>query len=317
MTRSLVAALSISALAFSPSALAARYNATDIRFDDVTGDVKVTTNSGSVIEVTIRQAKTHRPVTVQLVDGVVVVTGERWKEEEYRDCCNDRIRRYRDLRTTRAARADADRLGADFFADWPVIEVSMPRQGDATFKDARVKLAMGGLEGTLTLDACYVYGETGELGQAIVDVVAGSKLVMGDVKSMLELNMSGEADVLAGDAAMADIDIAGAGDVSVGAIDGMTDVSIAGSGTVRAARLDGPVTVRIAGSGAVLAQAGKADALKATIDGSGGVFLEGAAASPVLRLFGSSEVRLGSMTGRMTRHGDGEVYVAGKLIPRR
>lgn len=297
-------------------AAAARYAATKVLFQDITGDVKITTTSGDEVDVTIRQGTTYRPVTVNLVDGELVIAGERWREDEVKNCCNDRITRTENLQRDRVAVVGAPpKQPGSFFDDFPAIEISVPRRNDISFVDARIKLAMGSLDGRLTLDACYVYGETENLGQATIGVISGSRLAIGDVKSMLEIDVSGDADVTGGDAAMADIDIAGPGDVMIGAVDGMLDVSVAGSGLARVARIDGPVVARIAGSGSLAMQGGKADGLTVTIDGSGGVFHEGAAVSPVLRLYGSPTVRLGSVTGRITRHGKGEIYVGDRLVP--
>ncbi len=304
------------ALSAGADASAARYTASKVLFQDITGEVKIATTGGDDVEVNVRQGKTYRSVTVTLVNGEVVIAGERWLGDESKDCCNDRIRRTESLMRDRVAAvgAPADDKAA-YFADYPVIEVSVPRKNDVSFIDARIKLAINGaLDGRLMLDACYVYGETDSLGQATIGVIAGSQLAFGDVKSALELDVSGDADVSGGSAAMADIDIAGAGDVMIGAVDGMLDVSIAGSGLARVARVDGPMTVRIAGSGAVATQGGKADKMIVTIDGSGGVFHEGAAVDPTLRLNGSPTVRLGSVSGRITRHGHGEVYVGDQLV---
>ncbi|OFX05926.1 MAG: hypothetical protein A3E78_02005, partial [Alphaproteobacteria bacterium RIFCSPHIGHO2_12_FULL_63_12] len=264
--------------AMAADASAARYTASKVSFQDVTGEVKITTTGGEDVDVSIRQGKVYHPVTVKLVDGELVIAGERWREEDLQDCCNNRIRRVENLQRDRVAAAGKTPEDKNaFFDEFPVIEISMPRKSDVSFVDARLKLAMGAIDGRLMLDACYVYGETGDLGQATIGVVAGSRLAIGNVKSMLELDVSGDAAVTGGSAAMADIDIAGAGDVMIGAVDGMLDVSIAGSGLARVARIDGPMTVRIAGSGAVAVQGGKADKLTATIDGSGGVIHEGTA----------------------------------------
>lgn len=304
--------------AMAADASAARYTASKVSFQDVTGEVKITTTGGEDVDVSIRQGKVYHPVTVKLVDGELVIAGERWREEDLQDCCNNRIRRVENLQRDRVAAAGkAPEDKNAFFDEFPVIEISMPRKSDVSFVDARLKLAMGAIDGRLMLDACYVYGETGDLGQATIGVVAGSRLAIGNVKSMLELDVSGDAAVTGGTAAMADIDIAGAGDVMIGAVDGMLDVSIAGSGLARVARIDGPMTVRIAGSGAVAVQGGKADKLTATIDGSGGVIHEGTAVAPTLRLYGSPTVRLGGVEGRITRHGYGELWVDGKLVARR
>lgn len=306
------------ALSVAAEASAARYTASKVSFQDVTGEVRITTTGGDDVDVNIRQGKVYHPVTVKLVDGELVITGERWREDETRDCCDNRIRRVENLQRDRVAAAGTkpdDKTG--FFDDFPVVEISLPRKSDVSFVDARVKLGMGAIDGRLMLDACYVYGETGDLGQATIGVVAGSRLAIGNVKSMLELDVSGDAAVTGGSAAMADIDIAGAGDVMIGALDGMLDVSIAGSGLARVARVDGPMTVRIAGSGAVAVQAGKADKLTVTIDGSGGVVHEGTAVAPTLRLYGSPTVRLGGVEGRVTRHGYGELWIGGKLVAKR
>lgn len=312
----LLAALGV---ATATDASAARYTTSKVLFQDITGEVKITTTGGEDVEVTIRQGKVYRTVSAGLLNGELVIAGERWREEETKDCCNDRIRRVENLKRDHVAAVGAPTADTtSFFDDYPVIEVSLPRKNDVSFVDARMKLTIiGSVDGRLMLDACYVHGETDDLGEATIGVISGSRLAIGDVKSMLELDVSGDADVTGGTAAMADIDIAGSGDVMIGAVDGMLDVSIAGSGLARAARVDGPMTVRIAGSGAVAVQGGKADAMTVTIDGSGGVFHEGAAVSPTLRLYGSPTVRLGSVTGRITRHGHGEVFVGDKLVPKR
>lgn len=297
------------------SALAARFEAQDIRFENVVGTVEIITNNGSQIDVVIRQGKSYVPLRVVHEEGTVRIVAEKWREEENRDCCNTRILRRGDSRHGRTASRGAP-ADEGFFADQPTIQVTMPRKGDVAFVDARIRLRMDVLDGALDLDGCYVYGETGNLGEAVIGLVEGSRLVIGDVAGALEADISGDADLRVGKAAMADIDIAGSGDVALGEIDGMLDVSIAGSGTVRGARLDGPLTARIAGSGAVMIQAGRADSLKATIDGSGLVSFEGTAARPVLRLFGSAEARFGAVEGRLFRAGGGEVYVAGALVPK-
>ncbi len=302
------------ALAAGPAA-AERFTAKSVQFLDVTGSVEiVTTTAGEEIEVVISQGKTNHPVMLSVDEaGLVTVAGEKWKEEAARDCCNDRIRRTFEARHGRTATTGSP-VDEDFFSDHPTIKVTMPRAGDVSFVDARMKLKMDSIDGALDLDACYAYGEVGDAGQAVIGVLSGSRLVVGNVGSGLEIDVSGDADVMTGSAASVDVDIAGTGDVILGDIDGMLDVSIAGSGTVRSTRLEGPLTVRIAGSGGVAVKAGRADRLKAVIDGSGLVYFDGAAVLPDLKLFGSAEVRLGSLTGRLTRAGGGEVYVAGKLV---
>ncbi len=295
---------------FAGAAAAETFALDAVSFRDFTGSVDIKTTSGDEIDVTIRQGKTYSPVTLTEKDGVLVITGERWKEDDGLDCCNRRITRNVDARKDRKLTTGAP-VDEALFADYPTIEILMPYEGDVEFIDARIRLAMERLAGSLDLDACYVYGETGDLGEAAIGVVDGSRLVIGNVAGGLEIDMSGDADLRAGDAAMVDVDIAGPGDVVLGDVAGMLDVSIAGSGLVRVAHMDGPVTARIAGSGALAVKSGQAKGLRAFIDGSGGVFFRGEAAKSDLTLYGSAEVHLGAAEGRIARRGGGTVYVGG------
>ena len=303
------------AVGLTTAAAAEKFTADKVLFEDVTGTVEIITNGGDQIDVVVEQGGIYSQVksTLDEETGLLLIKGERWKEEERRDCCNDRIRRTVNLQKDRKV-TTGEKADDKFFAQYPTIKVTMPRETDVSFVDARMKINMDDLTGALNLDACYAYGEIGNVEEAVIGVIAGSRLVVGNIEAALELDVSGDADVLTGDAAMADIDIAGPGDVIVGSLDGMMDVSIAGSGTVRSTRLEGPLTVRIAGSGEVRVQGGRADRLKATIDGSGGVYFDGAVVGPDLRLFGSSQVHMGSVSGRITRAGGGEVFVDNKRV---
>lgn len=310
-----VISMSMGLISLAGAASAATFDSSKISFRNITGAVEIVTTSSDEIDIAIRQGMTYRHVKVFEKDGVVVIEATPWRDDANQNCCDNRIRRQVDLRKNRKMTTGRP-VDEDLFRQFPTYVVLMPLDGDVEFIDARIKLDMDRLNGALSLDACYVYGETGDLDQAMVNVVDGSRLILGNIAAGLELDLSGDADVMAGDAAMVDIDIAGPGDVILGAVDGMLDVSIAGSGLVRATHIDGPVTARIAGSGGLYIKAGAADRLRATIDGSGGVFIDGSVSQPDLRLSGSAEIRMKSVTGRITRHGGGSVYVDGKLIER-
>lgn len=317
MKRSMTEKVLVSMLAGSVSliatASAATFETNKISFQDITGTVEIKTTTGDEIDVEIQQGAKFTNIEVVEEDGVVRVTGVRWVDDEDRNCCDNRITRTVEPRKGRTV-TTGEPVDEAFFAEYPTITVSMPVEGDVDFIDARMKLTMERLDGRLGLDACYVYGETADVEEAAVGIIHGSRLVMGDVASGLEIDISGDADFLAGDVAMVDVDIAGPGDVILGDIDGMLDVSIAGSGIVRATRVDGPMTVRIAGSGGAAVKSGRADKLKATIDGSGGVYFGGLVAQPELRLYGSSEVRMRSVSGRIIHHGGGDVYVGDEVF---
>ena len=305
------AGLALTILAAGPAS-AARFEASRLELRDITGEVRIVTNAGDAVDVTIKQGSEFQPIEVELIDGVVVLSGARWKDDVDRDWRNHVITRTISARSARQ-NARRERYDDDFFKKHPVIEITMPRKGDASIYDARIRLSMDGLDGGLDLDASYVFGETGDLGQAFIGLVDGSRLVSGNVAAKLEVDLSGAAAYRVGDVAIADVDIAGNGEVTLGVVEGMLDVSIAGSGLTRVARAEGPVTARIAGSGLLAVQSGLADPLKVFIDGSGEVIFEGPVGSADLRLFGSSIVQLQSVRGRLEHAGSGAVYVDGKL----
>lgn len=295
------------------TANAASFASDTVSFRDITGTVDIKTTTGDEIDIEISQGNAYSAIEVSEKDGTVVLTGVRWVDDNGKNCCDDRISRTENRRRDRSA-STGEPVDDAFFAKYPTITVSMPVKGNVDFVDARIKLTMERLDGRLGLDACYVYGETAGLEEAVIGVIHGSRLVMGDVSAGLEIDVSGDADVLVGDVAMADIDIAGPGDVILGDVDGMLDVSIAGSGILRATRLDGPMTVRIAGSGGVAVKSGIADRLRANIDGSGGIYYGGQVKQPDLRLYGSSEVRMRSVNGRVVKKGSGTVYVGDEVF---
>ncbi|MEM8770946.1 MAG: hypothetical protein AAGD92_04765 [Pseudomonadota bacterium] len=299
--------------AFATSASAATFETNKISFRDITGTVEIKTTTGDEIDIEIRQGKKFSSIEVKEVDGVVLVTGERWVDDTDRTCCDDRITRTVNRRKDREA-SIGEPVDDAFFEDYPTIVVAMPFKGDVDFTDARMKLDMERLDGRLGLDACYVYGQTGDIDEAAIGVIHGSRLVVGNIASGLEIDISGDADVMAGDAAIVDVDIAGPGDVILGDVSGMLDVSIAGSGVLRATRLDGPMTARIAGSGGAAIKGGRADKLVAFVDGSGGVYFGGRVNQPDLKLYGSSEVRMRSVNGRIIKKGSGDVYVGDKIF---
>lgn len=292
---------------------AATYTAEKISFRDITGSVEIITTSGGDIDIEISQGSEYSQILIEEKNGALLVTGEKWRDDETLNCCDNRITRTHHPQKGRKL-TTGEPVDEALFSAHPTIKVSLPFQSDVEFIDARIKLQMDRLDGALTLDACYVYGETSDLDEAVIGVVHGSRLVIGNVEAGLEIDVSGDADVRTGDASIVDVDIAGPGDVILGDIDGMLDVSIAGSGIVRTTRIDGPVTARIAGSGGLAIKDGVADRLKATIDGSGGVYFGGLARQPELRLSGSSEVRMKSTNGRVTHHGGGTVYVGDKVF---
>ncbi len=301
-------------LALAMTVEAQTFDTDTISIQDFTGTVLVKTRPDSAEENTIRveiaQGESFHDVETLEEDDRIVVRSAPWIEPDSYDCCNRRISRTYAPRAGRKA-ITGEPVDEEFFADFPTLTVTIPMQAKVSFIDARIKLDMESYDGRLDLDGCYVYGEVGDTNEAVVAVLSGSRLIMGNVGAGLEIDVSGDADVRVGTVPIADIDIAGPGDVIVSRVEGMLDISIAGSGIVRTDYVEGPMTVRVAGSGGAAVRDGRADQLTAIIDGSGGVLFEGTVVNPDLRLYGSSEVRVARVQGRIVHEGSGEFYVDG------
>ena len=306
----------VAAMAAAAAADAAEYRANSLSLRDVTADVRITTTSGDMVDVNIQQGTDYQTIRVIHDEkaGRVILQGDGWRDPEG-GCCDSRITRVFDAAADRRSgegEADARRR---VFEKYPVITIAMPREGRAEFDDVRMLISMDDLAGDVVMDACYAYGEIGDLEEAAIGIVDGSRLVVGDVRANLEVDLSGDADIRIGNAGAVDVDVSGSGEAVLATVDGMLDVSIAGSGLVRAARLDGPLTTRIAGSGDVYVGAGRADPVKAIIEGSGSVMFEGAVgAGADLRLSRSAIARFGSSAGRINKVGSGALYIDGKLV---
>lgn len=312
--------LLLSARVALPAAAAQDFDTDTISIQDFIGSVTVKTLSADSreekIRVKIKQGKTNRTVEVLDEKTRVVVRAEAIAERDDDRCCNRAIRRTYTPRAGRKA-STGPALDEAFFADYPTLIITVPMKANVSFIDARIKLAMEDFDGRLDLDACYVYGETGDVDEAVVGILSGSRLIMGNVDGGIEIDVSGDGDLKVGTAAIADVDIAGPGDVVFDRVEGMLDISVAGSGVVRADWVEGPMTVRVAGSGGAAIRDGRADRLRAIIDGSGGILFNGLTVNPDLRLYGSSEVRLARVQGRVTHEGSGQLFVDGKLRERR
>ena len=156
------AAICAGVFALTSVSNAETFSATDVSFRDVTGTIEIKTTSGDEIDIVIRQGKSFRRVMAEEKDGTVIITGERWKEDDDRNCCDNRINREFHPREGRKL-TTGEPVDEGLFADYPTIEILMPYEGNVEFIDARIKLAMERLGGALKLDACYVYGETSDV----------------------------------------------------------------------------------------------------------------------------------------------------------
>lgn len=178
-------------------------------------------------------------------------------------------------------------------AQLPTIQVRMPREAVISAGGA-VRLSVGQSERLRArLSGC---------GEAEIEGVAG----------LAEISVAGSQDVRLYEAQRAQIAVAGAGDVVLGAVrDGLT-VSIAGAGDVTAAHADGPTSIVIQGAGDVTIRAGRADPLSVTVAGAGDVLHLGVATRLNVTVVGAGDVRVNRVEGEINRRviGSGDVVVS-------
>ncbi|HVZ99928.1 MAG TPA: DUF2807 domain-containing protein [Caulobacterales bacterium] len=178
-------------------------------------------------------------------------------------------------------------------ASLPVIELRVPR--DAVISsDGAVRMHIGPSQNArLALAGCGL--------TEVERVVADANVALASGAMTLHLF----------DAGTASVQVAGAGDVMLGAVRNGLTLSLAGSGDVSVARADGEINIAVQGSGDVLIRDGRASNLSVAIAGSGDVVHQGEANHLDAAIIGSGDVHVRRVTGGVSQHvfGSGEVII--------
>ena len=132
-----------------------------------------------------------------------------------------------------------------------------------------------------------------------------------DTRGLLKLRQAGSGDLEAGRAGGLEAEIAGSGDIAVGAVATKVDISIAGSGDAVVESANGDIDTKIAGSGDIEIRGGRAGKMEAHIAGSGDIRFGGVADRLEANIAGSGGVSVQRVNGPIERHvmGSGEVRV--------
>ncbi len=175
-----------------------------------------------------------------------------------------------------------------------------------------------------------VFGSIGRSASLKLSNAGCGDWTVGNVAGEFRLNNAGSGDTKAGSSATAQINLAGSGDASLGAVSRDLSIKIGGSGDVEAgaiggglsvqiggsgdttvASVNGQVDIAIAGSGDVAIRGGRASALSASIAGSGDVMFGGVASTVSAKIAGSGDVRLAQAVGPINKSvvGSGSVIV--------
>lgn len=175
-----------------------------------------------------------------------------------------------------------------------------------------------------------VFGSVGRSTSLKLSNAGCGDWTVANVEGAMTINLAGSGDLKAGSAGVADIKVAGSGDVATtgvrgkltanvagsgalasGPVGGGLAIRIAGSGDADVASVTGDVDISIAGSGDALVRGGQAGAMTVSIAGSGDIQFAGSAATVTARVAGSGDIRVASVSGDIKKRivGSGDVRV--------
>jgi len=189
-------------------------------------------------------------------------------------------------------------IGGFHEADLPLVLVRAPL-------DAKISTA-GGVVGSLpTADSLAL------------EVKGCDSWTIGRIKGRMTLNDSGVVRLRVGSAGAMTTQVAGSGDVAIGAVTDGLQVEQAGVGQFRAGRVSGPVSVQVSGQGNVRILGGHASDLSVTIAGVGQVIYGGLADTLEATIAGEGEVEVAQVLGpvQKTVAGVGKIVVGGMGPP--
>lgn len=194
--------------------------------------------------------------------------------------------------------------------DYPNVTIHLPVGSEIEIDHFTGNVDIADTYGPISVRAAGVLdGTIGNVTSAEIDIAGAADLILGNVERNLNIDIAGAADIATGDAQDTDISISGAGDVSVGHIEGALDVSAAGAGNVRVASINGPVDISLSGAGNVRIEEGRAEAFDVSIAGMGDVWFGGTAVDPDVSIAGMGDVYINAYEGRLNHSGMGDINI--------
>ncbi|MBN4046677.1 DUF2807 domain-containing protein [bacterium AH-315-P15] len=194
--------------------------------------------------------------------------------------------------------------------DYPVVTVRVP-EGTGVDVDGMTGIFNAGdLNGRLSFDGAGAIDATiGTLRSANIDIAGAADITLGDVSGPVEISIAGAGDIRGQSARSLDVDMSGASEIIFTHIDGGLDVSIAGVGEVEVTSVNGPVDISIAGAGDVTIDEGRAERFDVSIAGAGDVRFGGTAVDPDISIRGAGDVYIERYEGRLNHSGGGDITI--------
>ena len=214
--------------------------------------------------------------------------------------------------TGTVVRIESSQHRHDIFGDvrkLATYKISVPKGARLDLDKIIGGLDVGDVGGDLYLRGVAVEGHVGRMHSADVSLAGSGRLTIGDVEQDAKMSIAGSGNITASDANFVDVSIAGSGGIKFHVARTGLSVRISGSGDVAGEKSEGPLYVGIAGSGTVDVKDGHANPFKVKISGHGNVIFGGEGTDPDISISGSGGVKLGSMKGHLSKHGQGDIII--------
>ncbi len=145
-----------------------------------------------------------------------------------------------------------------------------------------------------------------------IDESGAGRYAVGDVGGPLSLDVSGAAHIAALHASTLDIDLSGAGAVTLARAEGAADIKVSGHGSVAIAQAAMPkLDIDLSGAGSVTIENGKVGSASVDESGFGQVSFGGEVGDAKVDISGAGSVHFGRLTGALEKDvsGAGSVSV--------
>lgn len=164
--------------------------------------------------------------------------------------------------------------------------------------------------GALSLDMLRGDVTVERATSAAIKVQEAGSVTINEVRETLRVAVFGTCDLTVERAGQAFLDIPGSGSVSLSRVGALT-LSIPGHGEVDVGRVDGPVNAAFMGTGSVTIAGGEATPLRVAVTGAGEFRFDGVARDPVVLAEGSGSVHVARHTGKASveNRGQGTAWV--------
>ncbi|MFO1186859.1 MAG: DUF2807 domain-containing protein [Alphaproteobacteria bacterium] len=190
-----------------------------------------------------------------------------------------------------------------------LFKLTVPRGTKLTVQSLMGEAKIGDVGGELKFSGTMIDAQIGRMRTASVNVAGNGAIRIADVQEKLVAHISGSGKIFAGNAASAELAVAGSGDITMRAVAHDLEAKISGSGDIKADSVNGAMSTQIAGSGSVTVPSGRADPFSVRISGHGDVDFGGTATNPDISAMGSGDVRIGAYTGKLKSRGQASLTI--------